>query len=415
MRNTARGIKGSKRVVAARVEGKQQYRTGSDSHGIERGTVECWEALDRQTILNARQRSRFVLLPQEHSVVLRQTSRWGQILLLSLVGLGATAFATAWFYRLDEVITVQGRLQPSKGGVEVKSPAAGQLAAVLVKGGERVTKGQPLVIYDVKAARSEEHNLTQQLRIEEERLEQQLDSNDRRLITAKRNVELGIDILKRLEPLQSSGAMSELQILQQTNQVESQKDQLIQIESERGQIISDSNSRRQQIVGRINQVRNQLRNEIVRSPINGIVFDLKPDSEGYVVQNAESLLKIVPSGNLSAEVNISNKDIGFIKAGLPVKVRVDSFPYTEYGEIAGTVSQVGADALPPDQMIRGYHFPVNIELSRSVLSTRDGTMIPLQSGMTVTTNLKLRDRRLIELLSDLFTNKGESLKRLRQP
>ena len=356
-----------------------------------------------------------MLLPQEHSVVLRQTSRWGQILLLSLVGLGATAFATAWFYRLDEVITVQGRLQPSKGGVEVKSPAAGQLAAVLVKGGERVTKGQPLVIYDVKAARSEEHNLTQQLRIEEERLEQQLDSNDRRLITAKRNVELGIDILKRLEPLQSSGAMSELQILQQTNQVESQKDQLIQIESERGQIISDSNSRRQQIVGRINQVRNQLRNEIVRSPINGIVFDLKPDSEGYVVQNAESLLKIVPSGNLSAEVNISNKDIGFIKAGLPVKVRVDSFPYTEYGEIAGTVSQVGADALPPDQMIRGYHFPVNIELSRSVLSTRDGTMIPLQSGMTVTTNLKLRDRRLIELLSDLFTNKGESLKRLRQP
>jgi hemolysin D len=114
-------------------------------------------------------------------------------------------------------------------------------------------------------------------------------------------------------------------------------------------------------------------------------------------------------------VNVGNQDIGFIKAGLPVKVRVDSFPYTEYGEIAGEVSQVGADALPPDQLIRTYHFPVDIELSRSVLRTRDGTTIPLQSGMTVTTNLKLRDRRLIELLSDLFTNRGESLKRLRQP
>ena len=54
--------------------------------------------------------------------MVRQTSKWGQLFLLSLVGLGATAFATAWFYRLDEVITVQGRLVPHQGGVEVKSP-----------------------------------------------------------------------------------------------------------------------------------------------------------------------------------------------------------------------------------------------------------------------------------------------------
>ena len=56
-----------------------------------------------------------MLLPQEHTVMVRQTNRWGQIILLSLVGLGATAFATAWFYRLDEVITVQGRLVPRQG------------------------------------------------------------------------------------------------------------------------------------------------------------------------------------------------------------------------------------------------------------------------------------------------------------
>ena len=68
--------------------------------------------------LSTRQKRRFVLLPQEHTVMVRQTSRWGQIILLSLVGLGATAFATAWFYRLDEVITVQGRLVPRQGGVE---------------------------------------------------------------------------------------------------------------------------------------------------------------------------------------------------------------------------------------------------------------------------------------------------------
>jgi len=356
-----------------------------------------------------------VLLPQEHSVVLRQTSRWGQIFLLSLVGLGATAFATAWFYRLDEVITVQGRLQPQKGGVEVKSPVAGQLAELLVKSGDRVVQGQPLLRYDVKAARSEESNLTKQLNLEEVRLSEQLKSNAQRQITAERNVELSTNILERLKPLERGGAMSEVQILQQSNQLETQRDQLLQLKTERNQLISDSNSRRQELRGRLAQVQNQLRNEVVKAPISGVVFDLKPDNNRYVAQNAEALMKIVPSGNLSAQVNVGNQDIGFIKAGLPVNVRVDSFPYTEYGEIPGEVSQVGADALPPTELIRSYHFPVDIELSRSILRTREGVVIPLQSGMTVTTNLKLRDRRLIELLSDLFTNRGESLKRLRQP
>ena len=348
-------------------------------------------------------------------MVLRQTSRWGQILLLSLVGLGATAFAGAWFYRLDEVITVQGRLQPQKGGVEVKSPVAGQLAEVLVKSGERVKQGQPLLRYDVKAARSEESNLSKQLALEEVRLGEQLKSNAQRQITAARNVELSTGILERLKPLEQGGAMSEVQILQQSNQLETQRDQLLQLQTERQQLTSDSQARRQELRGKLAQVQSQLRNEVVKAPISGVVFDLKPDNDRYVAQNAEPLLKIVPSGNLSAQVNVGNQDIGFIKAGLPVKVRVDSFPHTEYGEIPGEVSQVGADALPPNDLVRSYHFPVDISLSRSELRTKEGQAIPLQSGMTVTTNLKLRDRRLIELLSDLFTNRSESLKRLRQP
>lgn len=347
--------------------------------------------------------------------MLRQTSRWGQILLLSLVSLGATAFATAWFYHIDEVITVQGRLQPQKGGVEVKSPLAGQLTTLLVKKGDHVSKGQPLMKFDVKAARSQEISLLKQLLLQRQRLEEQLRSNGQRQTTAERNLKLNNNILKRLKPLERAGAMSEIQILQQTNQLESQNDQLLQLKTEREQIINDSKSRIQELQGQLEQVRSQLQNEILRAPISGVIFDLKPDSNSYVTQNAQPLLKIVPSGKLSAQVNVGNQDIGFIRAGLPVKVRVDSFPYTEYGEISGKVSQVAADALPPDQLIPTYHFPVDISLSSSELHTKDGKTISLQSGMTVTTNMKLRDRRLIELLSDLFASRGESLKRLRQP
>ena len=356
-----------------------------------------------------------MLLPQEHTVMVRQTSKWGQIFLLSLVGLGATAFTTAWFYRIDEVITVQGRLVPQKGGVEVKSPVSGQLSELVVNNGAQVVKGDELLRYDVLAARDQEVTLTRQLKLEEERIEDQLRSNDQRQETLRRNIKLTEQILDRLKPLMAAGAISEVQILQQANQLETQRDELIQIKTKREELQNDSRSRSEQLQGQLNQVRNQLRNEVVKAPISGTVFDLTPDNDRYVTTTAEPLMKIVPSGQLGGEVNVSNQDIGFIRPGKLVKVRVNSFPYTEYGEIDGKISRIGADALPPTELIRSYHFPVNLSLERSTLETRDGTTIPLQAGMTITTNLKLRDRRLIELLGDLFNDRGESLKRLRQP
>lgn len=356
-----------------------------------------------------------MLLPQEHTVMVRQTSKWGQIFLLSLVGLGATAFTTAWFYRIDEVITVQGRLVPQKGGVEVKSPVSGQLSELIVSNGAQVVKGDQLLRYDVLAAKGQERTLTRQLELEGERIEDQLRSNAQRQKTLQRNIALTEEILERLKPLEVAGAISELQILQEANRLETQRDELIQLQTQREELDNDSRSRSAQLQGELNQLRNQLRNEVVKAPISGTVFDLAPDNDRYVTTTAEPLMKIVPSGQLGGEVNVSNQDIGFIRSGQKVKVRVNSFPYTEYGEIDGAINRIGADALPPTDLIRSYHFPVDLNLERSTLETRDGTTIPLQAGMTITTNLKLRDRRLIELLGDLFNDRGESLKRLRQP
>ena len=356
-----------------------------------------------------------MLLPQEHTVMVRQTSKWGQIFLLSLVGLGATAFTTAWFYRIDEVITVQGRLVPQRGGVEVKSPVSGQLDRVLVENGEYVNDGEILLRFDVKAAKAQEATLNQQLKLEEKRLIDQLRSNDQRQETLKRNIALTERILERLKPLERDGAISEIQILQQSNQIETQRDELIQLQTIRASLTNDSNSRKAQLSGDLKQVRDRLRNETVKAPFSGTIFDLKADNNRYVARSAEPLLKIVPDGELGGEVNINNRDIGFIRRGQSVKVRVNAFPYTEYGEIEGHINSIGADSLPPSELIRFYHFPVKLRLKRSNLETRDGTIIPLQAGMTITTNLKLRDRRLIELLGDLFNDRGESLKRLRQP
>ena len=113
--------------------------------------------------MTTKPKQRFILLPQDHTVLVRQTSKWGQIFLLSLVGLGATAFITAWLYRIDEVITVQGRLVPKQGGVEVKSPFNGQLEELLVKNGEKVEKGKLLLRFDVERTKSRKATLEKQI------------------------------------------------------------------------------------------------------------------------------------------------------------------------------------------------------------------------------------------------------------
>ena len=356
-----------------------------------------------------------MLLQQDHTVMVRQTSKWGQLFLLSLVGLGATIFATAWFYRLDEIITVQGRLVPQRGGVEVKSPLAAQLAEVLVENGQQVQKNQILLRFDVKDAKLRAQTISEKLKLEQKRLQDQLRSNSQKQETNKRYITLTLNILGRLRPLEANGAISELQILEKENQLESQRDQLAQLENQREAISNESLTRTAELQGQLDQLNNQLRNEHVKSPIKGIVFDLSPDNDNYVAQKAEALVKIVSGGDLGGEVNITNQDIGFVRTGQRVNVRIDSFPYTEYGQISGEVSHIGADALPPTNLINFYHFPVDLKLDRSELETRDGTPIKLQAGMTITTTLKLRDRRLIELLSDLFSNRSDSLKRLRQP
>ena len=185
-------------------------------------------------------------------------------------------FATAWFYRIDEVITVQGRLVPQQGGVEVKSPVRGQLDQVLVKSGEQVKEGQVLLRFDVEAAKAEESTLSRQLSLEEKRVEDQLKGNIQRQKTLERNIDLTKRILDKLKPLEKSGAISELQILQQSNQLETQRDELIQLKNKREELTNDSRSRQAQLQGSLDLVRDKLRNELVKAPISGTVFDLHP-------------------------------------------------------------------------------------------------------------------------------------------
>ncbi|HEY9807176.1 MAG TPA: hypothetical protein V6D04_11450, partial [Candidatus Obscuribacterales bacterium] len=112
------------------------------------------------------------------------------------------------------------------------------------------------------------------------------------------------------------------------------------------------------------------------------------------------------------KVYITNRDIGFIKEGMDVDVRIDSFPFSEFGDIKGHLTSIGSDALPPDEIRKYYSFPAKITLDEQTLRVR-GREVPLQSGMSVSTNIKIRQRTVMSIFVDLFAKQLDGMKAIR--
>ena len=365
-------------------------------------------------------------LAKNRSLVLRQTPVWAQSLTALLISLGTIAVVGGILFRIDEVVTVQGQLKSIGGTIDVETPAGGRISDVFFEDGEIVEKGQLLLRFDTRRAASEKQLLTNQIEFEKQQLATQLKTLESQVQTLNGR-ESVLDqrlktkklMLNELASLVTTGGFQKLQFLQQQDQffaLQKQKNEnqeqknRIQLESDR--LILQSRQSIDRLKSDLRKSELQLQYQNVLSPASGIVFDPKARVDG-VLGGGERILSIVPQKGLYAEVFVPNKDIGFIKLQQKAKVRVDAFPFTRYGEISARVSQIAADALPPTPTQDFYRFPVKLLLEKSTLETQ-GISIPLKSGMAITTNLKLRDKRVISLISDVFVDQTDSIRSLRQ-
>ncbi len=188
--------------------------------------------------------------------------------------------------------------------------------------------------------------------------------------------------------------------------------QIAQIDSQFAKVMVENEKQIAEIDNKMNQAKMTLAYQKVVAPTAGVVFDLKPKAPGFVANPTEAILKIVPSDNLIAKVYITNRDIGFVRTGMSADVRLDSFPFSEYGDIKGTLTWIGSDALPPTQIRNYYSFPATVKLTTQTLSTMQKP-IALQSGMSLNVNIKTRQRTVLSIFTDLFTGQVDNLKHLR--
>lgn len=195
----------------------------------------------------------------------------------------------------------------------------------------------------------------------------------------------------------------------------------VQFLNEQTQKLSDAERKLDKLQQELVKAHSKNERVTLRAPISGTVQQLAVTTVGQVVTTGQSLMTIVPlGGELEIEAMIQNLDIGFVETGQLAVVKIESFPFTRYGTIDGTVIKVSRDAVDEREAnalndpgsssktqslttasspskAQSLVFPATIQLSRRSINV-DGKEIPLSPGMAVTVEIRTGERRAIDYL-----------------
>ena len=396
------------------------------------------------------------------STFVNQGRHWSSALIWITATLFGSTVLWAFTSKIDQTISVRGRLQPTGSVKEIESPSNGVVSKVFVSDGDLVKSGDPLLRVEarglisrakaieqsIKLLRLEasaldaiiasdgdpakfedlpplpqvkDHDLENKMlaaRNQTRQIRSQLEQLSARTASRQESLRLKTQIAEDLRPLYESGAMSRNAYLGQLNSLQELNAEIATLHGERSRIIGSTTAQlnginRQQITLRsqLTAAQEEISNRTILAPKAGTIFDLKVGPYS-VVTNSEILLKIVPSNQLQALIEIPNRDIGFVKVGQSVSVAVDSFPSGEFGYVKGTLLSLGSDSLPPDRDSPQVYFPATVALKEQIVQSGD-QRLNLQSGMGLTANIKLRSRPAITIITDIFTRQAEGVKRFR--
>ena len=344
--------------------------------------------------------------------------------------IGTTLFGIGWLSiaKTDEIIVVQGKIVPIGEVTDIKMPMGGIAKRILVNEGDYVDEGDILLELDDEANKERSITLetskeitSNQLVLKKDEFDNFISFNNQLLESYEVSLNIENNLLKRLQGLLKSGAISEAEILRQKLKIQDLKSRIIQTSSNLQtkkliyqQEISNLRKNEAEIKGQFAENLVNIRYKSIKAPVSGIVFDLRPKNVGYSAQMTESILKIVPTGDIEAKLEIPSADIGFVKEGMDVDLSIDSFPASDFGVLTGKINRIGSDSLKPNPQENrpGFAYPASVQLTSQFLKVKDGTELDLKVGMTLTANIKLRKVSYIQLLLSTFKNKTDSIKEL---
>lgn len=394
-----------------------------------------------------------LLLPRiSHSILIT-------FLLVWLVAVGIW-LATSTYARKE---TVVGWVEPPAGVVRLYPEASGQIKQILVKEGDKVQAGQPLIIINgdriladggnlenrlLEEYESQRNLLTEQIeradasqQDREKSLQRQAESirhnlslMDEQLTTLDARHTLIKNQLERYRPKIEQGHISRLeydQVLSQELSVRSdrqallreignQKDLLSQRLTDLQLLPKDSANSLDQLQSRLSELAQQIaqlqgqRAHIVTATRAGVVNNLQA-REGQFVSSTNPMPLLTLADNnspLVAHLLVPVRSAGFVAPGQRLDIRYDAFPYQKFGFYQGVIESVAKTALLPGELpntpvkLQEPVYRIEARLDEQGVSAY-GQAIPLRSGMTLTADVELAERSLWQwLLEPIYSLKG---------
>jgi HlyD family secretion protein len=138
------------------------------------------------------------------------------------------------------------------------------------------------------------------------------------------------------------------------------------------------------------------------APADAVVLEVGKLSTGSVVREAETMFTLVPLGaEMEAEVQIDSLDIGGIKTGDAVHLKLDAFPFQQHGALDGKVRTVSSDAFKREQVLPGQgtdaYYLSRISYGNAKLRKMD-TNARLLPGMTLQAEIVVGKRSVMSYL-----------------
>lgn len=363
--------------------------------------------------------------------------------------LAALAVALGWaaFAQVDIVAKAPARVVPEGREQVIASLEGGILRELLVREGQVVAKGQPLALLDptrVEAQQAEGQTRRSALQATVIRLtsevagkapefpaqlpaavvEAEMDSyaaRQRSLSEAVAAQQRSIALLNRelgvAETMSSKGLMSEVEVMRLKRQANELQLQV----AERG------NRFRQDAQAELVKARNELalldeqmvvRDDAMRrstlvSPVKGIVKVVRHHTPGGIVAPGATVMEVVPiADSVLIEARVQPADIGFVRVGQPVEIKLSAYEYTIFGALKGRVEVLSPDALgDPERAAQpgGTWYRALVRADVAGLEHR-GQLLPVMPGMAGSAEIRTGQRSVMRFLLTPMLKSGEAFR-----